>query len=243
MVRRSFRDRFFSPRVAAAMTSPSSLVAAATVGVVGFLVTPWLAVPAALLGWAARVAIALPRKRSPRIDPFAVGEPWRNYVQAALKARARAAEAAASARTGPLRERLLEITGRIDTAVEDVWSISQRGQTLSHARRDLDPAAVRRRVDRAEPGSPATPALQAQLASVERLDRVIDEADTRLRLLQARLDEAAARTIELAVRADDDAIGALGADVDEVVSEMEALRQALDETEGGGATAPGTAAG
>ena len=185
------------------MTSASGLGAAAIAGVVGFLVTPWLALPAALLGWAARVALAVPRKRSLRIDPFAVGEPWRHYVQAALKARARATEAAQSARGGPLRERLLEITARIDTAVEDVWSISQRGHTLAHARRDLDPAEVRRRVDRAEPGAPATPALQAQLASVERLDRVIGDADSRLRLLQARLDEAAARTIELSVRADD----------------------------------------
>ena len=41
--------------------------------------------------------------------------------------------------------------------------------------------------------------LRAQLATVERLERVIADADSRLRLLNARLDEAAARTIELVV--------------------------------------------
>ena len=45
--------------------------------------------------------------------------------------------------------------------------------------------------------------LRAQLATAERLERVIGDADSRLRLLNARLDEAVARTIELSVQADD----------------------------------------
>ena len=85
-------------------------------------------------------------------------------------------------------------------------------------------------------------ALRSQMATVERLERVIADADSRLRLLNARLDEAAARTIELAVQANDAAeLGGLGDDVDQMVDEMEALRQALEETEGGGAL--GTGAG
>jgi hypothetical protein len=56
-------------------------------------------------------------------------------------------------------------------------------------------------------------------------------------LLNARLDEAAARTIELSVQAHDvSELGGLGADVDEMVDEMEALRQAIEETGGGTGT-------
>src|SRR3546814_17865513 len=77
-------------------------------------------------------------------------------------------------------------------------------------------------------------ALRAQLATVERLEGVIGGADGRLRLLNARLDEAAARTIELSVRASDVSdLGGLGRDADDMVDEMEALRQAIEETSGG----------
>jgi phage shock protein A len=76
--------------------------------------------------------------------------------------------------------------------------------------------------------------LQAQLATAERLERVIGEADSELRLLNARLDEAAARTIELSVQASSVSdLGGLGDDVDQMVDDMEALRQAIEETSGG----------
>ena len=72
----------------------------------------------------------------------------------------------------------------------------------------------------------------------QRLDRVIDDAEGRLRLLNARLDEATARTIELSVQASDvEELGGLGQDVDAMVEEMEALRQAVEETGGGTAVA------
>jgi hypothetical protein len=82
--------------------------------------------------------------------------------------------------------------------------------------------------------------LRAQLGTVERLERVIADADSRLRLLNARLDEAAARTIELAVQAGDVSdLGGLGHDVDQMVDEMEALRQAIEETSSaGGSSSP-----
>ena len=68
---------------------------------------------------------------------------------------------------------------------------------------------------------------------------MIGDADSRLRLLNARLDEAVARTIELSVagRSDVAELGGLGDDVDEMVDEMEALRQAIEETGGGTAVA------
>ena len=73
-------------------------------------------------------------------------------------------------------------------------------------------------------------ALDAQLESADRLARVASDARDRLRLLDARLDELVARAIELSVSEDDDAVGTLGTDVDGLVTEMESLRQALEET-------------
>jgi hypothetical protein len=80
--------------------------------------------------------------------------------------------------------------------------------------------------------------LRAQLASADRLDRVTAEAESKLRLLQAQLDEAVARAAELSVKAGDvGELAGVGDDIAHVVDEMEALRLALEETSGGGATA------
>nr|MBA2625759.1 hypothetical protein [Acidimicrobiia bacterium] len=74
-------------------------------------------------------------------------------------------------------------------------------------------------------------ALRAQLSSASRLDAVARDARDRLRLLDARLDEAVARAVELALQAGDEAdVSGLGSDVDSVVGEMESLRVALEQT-------------
>ena len=88
--------------------------------------------------------------------------------------------------------------------VEEVWRIARRGHDLVDARRRVDPDAIRREHRRHR--GQRRPAVgtgvddgadhrvpQAQLATVERLERVIGDADSRLRLLNARLDEAVAR--------------------------------------------------
>ncbi len=62
------------------------------------------------------------------------------------------------------------------------------------------------------------------------MDAIVRDARDRLRLLDARLDEAAARAVELSVDANDEGMLGLSSDVDNVVSDMEALRQALEET-------------
>jgi hypothetical protein len=87
-------------------------------------------------------------------------------------------------------------------------------------------------------------ALQAQVLSAQRLSAVSQDARSRLELLNARLDEAVARAVELSLSAEDaTALSGLGGDVDELVGEMESLRTALDEVgqAGRGATATGTA--
>lgn len=248
----SLRDRFFTPPVARAITSPVGILALGAGASLGILTGGGLigAIVLGLLGWAGRIGAAIPRApKDARIDPFTLAEPWRHFVTDALQARARFRESVASAREGPMRDRLREIQARVDTGVEEVWHIARRGHDLVDARRRVDPDTIRRDIAATEANASqpwasgstlerTMESLKAQLATVERLERVIGDADSRLRLLNARLDEAAARTIELSVQAHDAAeLGGLGDDVDQMVDEMEALRQAIEETGGGTAVA------
>ncbi|MGQ0432656.1 MAG: hypothetical protein ACT452_09665 [Microthrixaceae bacterium] len=250
MARLSLRDRFFSPPVARAITSPSGILALGAGAGLGILGGGGI-LAAAILGlvaYAGRVGLAIPRApEDERIDPFTLSEPWRYYVRDALEAHVRFREAVRGARAGPTQDRLREIDDRVDTGVREVWRIARRGHDLTDARRRLDPQAISAAMAAAQAAAGdgrggatherTMESLRAQQATVQRLEQVIRDADGRLRLLNARLDEAAARTIELAVQAHDVAdLSGLGDDVDEMVDEMEALRQAIEETSGGGAT-------
>ena len=251
MARLSLRDRFFTPPVARAITSPSGILALGAGAGIGILTGGGVvaAVALGLAAFAGRVGLAIPRTpKAERVDPFTLSEPWRHYVRDALQAHTRFTEAVDSARSGPTQDRLRQIDERVSTGVREVWRIARRGHDLVDARRRLDPEGVRREIEatKANADQPwaagstlerTMESLRAQLATVERLERVIGDADSRLRLLNARLDEAAARTIELSVQAHDvSELGGLGADVDEMVDEMEALRQAIEETGGGTGT-------
>jgi hypothetical protein len=246
MARLSFRDRFFTPPVGRALFSPSGILlagAGASVAILGGL--PLLA--AAGVGaaaWAARVAFAIPRApRGERIDPFTLGEPWRHFVQDALQAQARYDRAAGAAAAGPLRDRLAEIGSRIDDGVQECWRIAKRGDDLDEALHHLEADQAMRELAAAERDPSTLPgtleALRAQVESAQRLAKTAVSARDRLRLLNARLDEAVARAIELSVGTGDTGqLGGLGTDVDNLVDEMEALRLALEET-GGPTALPG----
>lgn len=223
--------------------SPLGL-ALAGAGVAGGLAleAPLLGAGLGVAAWAGRVAMAVPRPPRPaRMDPFTLNDPWRRFVQKALQARARFDDAVGNARSGPLRDRLAEIGERVHTAVQACWRIANRGQELADARRRIDTRHAERELAELEAGPPSGQgstdalalALGAQLASASRLDATIADARERLRILDARLDEAAARSVELSVRADDlAALSGLGADVDTLVGDMEALRQGLEEVGG-----------
>ena len=74
-------------------------------------------------------------------------------------------------------------------------------------------------------------ALQAQVSAAQRMDKTINDARDRLRLIDARLDEAAARAIELAVNEGDASqLTTLSDDVEGLVGDLEALRQGMEET-------------
>ena len=84
-------------------------------------------------------------------------------------------------------------------------------------------------------------AIEAQIAAAERLDRTIADTYDRLRLLDARLDETVTRTVELAAtQSEVDDVGGLGSEVDDIVAEMESLRQAVEETDGRDVRDPGS---
>jgi hypothetical protein len=242
MARRSFRDRFFTPPVARAMTSPLGIVLAGAGAATGLLLG---SVPAAIglaaVAWGGRVAAAVPRDPKPdRIDPFTLGDPWKRMVQDAVQAQSRFTEAIHETHAGPLRDRMVEIGGRIAVGVDEAWRVGRTGQALAEARRRIDTADAQRELAEveaagadAEPGSArelTVRSLQAQLASAERLDRTIADARDRLRLTNARLDEAVARAAELSVHAGDvHDLEGLGDDVDSLVDDLEALRLGLEE--------------
>jgi hypothetical protein len=252
MARRSLRDRFLTPQVARAITSPGGILlagAGVSVGVVvGWPIAAAIGVGAA--AWAARVAVAIPRDpAAPRIDAGRLREPWRSFVKEAEQAQQQFTRAHQRAEKGPVHDRLAEIDERIVAGVQECWRVAQAGNDLSIARSEVDVPDITRQRANVDPAAAAIEgsaaagtldALDAQLAAAARMDRLIAEVTDRLRLLDARLDEAVTRTIELSVRADDpDQLSGLGADIDTLVGDMEALRQGLDEVDAG-STGSGT---
>jgi hypothetical protein len=225
--------------VARAITSPSGIllagVGASAAILIGLPVAAIVGVGAA--AWAARVAAAVPRNAtdSQHVDPFALQDPWRSFVRDAQQARRKFDEAVRGAHHGPMRERLTEIGGRLDDAVDECWRVARQGQALADARRQLDTQDAQRELAALDPSSAAqrqtAEALQAQIASAQRLETTITDARDRLRLLDARMDEAVARAVELSVEGGDADLTGLGSDVDVLVGDMEALRQGLEETE------------
>ena len=228
------------------MTSPSGILLAGAGVATGILLGGVGAIPLAVgLGaaaWAARVAAGLPKATTVRLEPARLAQPWRRFVEEALDARARFDRAVARTTAGPLRDRLALIGERVGTGVEECWRIARQGDVLVGALDQVDVTAARRQLDslrqgggadRPEPGSSrhrTEQALQAQIDSADRLEATARRAHDDLLLLNARLDEAVARAIELSVQAGSiDELNSLGSDVEHVVGDMEALRQGLEE--------------
>jgi len=246
-------EQWKNQKTADAVMAPSAIVvggAAAAVAILGGL--PLLAIAGVgALVYLARVAMLLPRRqKGERIDAMSIADPWRGFVQEALDAQRRYRKAVSAATEGPMRDRLIEIGERIDEGVGECWRVARRGDALVDAIGNLDPMSARRDLDTAKKAAKATrgeaqeetvKALEAQVASADRLTDVARDAQDKLRLLDARLDEAVARAVELSITADDvGELGGLGGDVEGVVSEMETLRQSLEEA-GGTARAAGAA--
>lgn len=246
MPRLTFRDRFFSPKTARVILAPLSIVLAGVGAAAGMVVAgPLGAVVGGALLYGGRVLTGMPKAGTgPTIDPLALSEPWRNYVGQAMSAQARFHRTVATIQPGPLKDRMLEVAKRVDDSVEESWAIGKRGHEIGQALRELGPTEVYQELLEAQ-ASAKTPeqlrtlqALQSQYDTILRLDAVHTKARDQLRASQERLDELVARAVELKATGATDAT-ALEHDVDAVVDEMEALRQAIEETRntgGGGLT-------
>jgi hypothetical protein len=238
-------NRLLSRAGAAALTSPPSIVLAGLGAAVGILAGLPGPAAAAIGAGSYAVAAAVGVARVPRpgtgsqdIDPRGLQSPWKDYVREALDARVRYRRAIGNTIPGPLRERLEGIGGRVDEAVQESWRIARHGDELEDSLRSLDPAdELRRRLELIREPAPGSAganvaeSLHNQLRATERITAVAQDARERLRVLDARLDEVVARAVELSLQADDtgDFRGVQG-DVDALLRDMEALRQALDET-------------
>lgn len=242
----SFRDRFFTPPVARAVTSPSAILATGAGAAVGILAfgAPLAAVALGLGAYGVRVLAAVPRTPTrTSVDVRRLAEPWRSLMDSVLDARRRYDVAVHAVRPGPLRERLDDVRGRLDDAVEQAGAIATSGDALSGARAQIDLAALRSERSTTEAG-PSTQrrdqtigAIDAQIASAERLDGTIGDTYDRLRLLDARLDETVTRTVELtATQVEAVDVSGLGSEVDGIVSDLESLRQAVEEADGSAGT-------
>lgn len=189
-----------------------------------------------VLALAAGAGVALAKRpRKERIDPFTLQDPWRTMVHRAQSTATRFGDAVDKTKPGPLRERLTEVGRRVTAAVDEAWAIAKRGHALDDAVEQLKIGDTRRRLaELGHGGDPAvTESVRSQLQAAERLAGVAADARTRLQRLNAELDEAVARAIELSVSAADaGALQPLGADLDNVVDELESLRLALEETSG-----------
>lgn len=247
MARRSFRDRFFTPRVAEAIMSPLGILLAGVGTAAGILVG--LPVVAAagigIAAWGGRVLAAVPRGvPSNRVAPSTLSEPWRSYGIQAEESKRRFDHVVQSVSPGPLRQRLELLSGRLDEGVDEACRIARRGHEISTAIGEIDTvtagaelADLRRQLGPDDP-SPAQAqtieALEAQLASAQRLTALADRSRDRLRVLDARFDELLARTVEVSVGSGDTDV--LDQDVDGLVNELEALRIAMDEADRAGST-------
>ena len=247
----SLRDRFYSPSVSRALTSPSGILAlgggvavgivVAAVAAAAAPVTVAAAVVGGVLGYGGRVALALPRQSGgTKIDPSSVKEPWRRAVQEAQRAQSRFRDAVKSFQPGPLRDSLTAVSAQIDDAIAECWRVAKQGQIVADARTRINDREARWELQQLEhTASMATPpnetqartiaALQAQLATADRMDALVSRAKDQLGLLNARLDESVTRAIELSVSNRLSDANSLGTDVGDIVSDLESLRIAIED--------------
>lgn len=169
------------------------------------------------------------RRRQPSglsIDAFALSEPWRRHVAAAQAVQRRYRQIASGTPAGPLRERLDTIAVQVQHAVEECWHIANRGDEIDEAIHRLRVPSLRSQLERAADDDTRA-SLTAQLASADRLRTQRDDADQRLHRLTTRMGELVTQAAEVSVSSDTTA--ELGTAVDEVVTQLEALRLAVNE--------------
>ena len=169
------------------------------------------------------------------IDPFAVGEPWRRHIAAALSTQTRYTKLVGATQPGPLRDRLHTIGISVQAAVQEIWQVAKRGDGLDETLRILNAASLRNQLERAADDT-ARNSLQSQLDAADRIRSTRDDAETQLRSLTARMGELVTQAAEVSLGID--ATDEIGSAVDEVVTQLEAMRLAVDDVSGRGRQTP-----
>lgn len=236
------RDRFFTPTTARAILSWRLLVGAAVGAIAMFAGVPTLvAAVGGVAVYAGTVALAMPRRpRRSLIDPFTLGEPWRQLVSQSQSSARRFRETVERAGDGPLRESLRAIATQLDRGVDEAWEIARRGDEIDRTIRRLDPTRLRSQLEMSErraitePGADAgvnvtaeVDSIRRQLETADRLRQRSTDTASSLRLTQIRLDELVARATEVTI-GDEDTESYRG-EVDELIVRLEALHAAVAE--------------
>jgi hypothetical protein len=241
-----------------AAVSPSAIVlAAAGVGIGLLAQSVVLAVVLGAGAWFVRLLVAAMRApgRRPRlpvvtIDPYAVPEPWRQYVRQAQSAQQHFDASLSTWPAGPLRDRLLMLQPRLREGVNEVWVVAQRGAALggtvagksqpsvvqlSAELRQVQAEQQRTQApDRQQALARTEEAIAAQLRSAHRTEDARSELLDRLRLLTARLDDAVTQLLGLGLEQAagsaeglaDAATGSIDALLDDIAALHEGLREA-----------------
>lgn len=165
-------------------------------------------------------------RRSPARDPFAIGDPWRRHVVAAQSAQKRYTSIVTTMHEGPLRSRMADIGRQVDRGVDECWEIARHGDQLDDTIRSLDGVGLRARFERA-PDDVTRASVQSQLDSLDRIRSARQQTEQRLHSLQTRLGELVSQAAEVSIGSDITA--ELGSAVDDVVVQLDALLQAVDE--------------
>jgi uncharacterized phage infection (PIP) family protein YhgE len=185
-----------------------------------------IAVAVAALIVALIVRRRAPTRRAIPIDSFVLSEPWRRYVSTAQGAQRRYAEIVSATAAGPLRSNMESITQQVQRGVEECWLIAKRGDELDTALNRLDSHSLQVRLQSSTDEATRT-SLQAQLDSAQRIRTTRDDTDRQLRLLNTRLGELLAQAAEVSVGSD--TTSDLGSAVDDVVTQLESLRLAIED--------------
>lgn len=235
----AFRDRFYTPTTAKALLSWRLLLGigvGAVATVAGAPIALGIAVGAA--AYAASVYRAMPPARRPvQIDPFVLGEPWRQLMQRAQGAGRKLRSTVGEVDDGPLKQTLAGIADQLEHGLAEAWEVARRGDEIDEAVRRLDPTALRSQLTSLQERGRTTPSaetdaaiasVERQIASAERLQQQSAETAASLRLTQTQLDELVARASEVRIGTVD--TGVYRRDVDDLVVRLEALHQAVQET-------------
>jgi len=226
----SFRDRFYTPQTAKAILSWRILFGVGVAaGSILLGIAPAFGITLGVVAYSVSVAAAMPRDTRVRIDPVTVQEPWRQFVQSAQRSAVNLHQVVEGVTAGPVQDRMASIVAKLDHGLDETWQIARRGHDIDQAVHRIDPTALRSKLDtlQRQGATEAIASVHGQLESVDRLKAQSTKTANTLRLAQTRLDELVARAAEVSVGAGD--TDAYEHDVEDLVVELEGLRQAVQE--------------